>query len=202
MIASAVFIVSCGKSKPTLHLYIWGDYISPEVVENFENEFNCTVKIDIFDSNEAMYAKLKAGAGGYDVVVPSSYTAVLMNKQNMLLKLDHSLLPNVTRYFDKSYSNLLLDRDLQFSVPYFVSFTGIGYNTKRVPDFEASWAMFEKNNLASRCSLLNDMREVIGVSLIRSGHSPNSTDPAEIEQAVEQALQWKKNIAKFEVDDA
>jgi spermidine/putrescine transport system substrate-binding protein len=78
------FVISCGESKPVLRLFIWGEYISPEVVSDFEKEFGCVVKIDLFDSNEAMYAKLKAGADGYDIIVPSSYTAAMMNKQNML----------------------------------------------------------------------------------------------------------------------
>ena len=62
----------CGKSKQTLHLYTWADYIKPELVQRFENEQNCQVVIDTFDSNEAMYAKLKAGASGYDVIVPAA----------------------------------------------------------------------------------------------------------------------------------
>ena len=84
LLSVACFAVSCGESKPVLRLFIWGEYISPEVVSDFEKEFGCVVKIDLFDSNEAMYAKLKAGADGYDVIVPSSYTAAMMNKQNML----------------------------------------------------------------------------------------------------------------------
>lgn len=35
-----------------------------ELVQRFEQEHGCRVIIDTFDSNEAMYAKLKAGATG------------------------------------------------------------------------------------------------------------------------------------------
>ena len=116
--------------------------------------------------------------------------------------MDHSLLPNVIEYFDRSYSSLLLDHDFEYTVPYFISFTGIGYNTERVKNFEPTWEMFKKNDLGSRCSLLNDMREVIGAALLTLGYSPNTVKPEEIDEAVDLALQWKKNIAKFEVDDA
>ena len=199
---AAVLLSSCGKPKEVLTIYNWGDYISPEVVKKFEKEFNCKVKVDVFDSNEAMYAKLKAGAKGYDIVVPSSYMAELMQKQNMLAALDHKLLPNVTKYVDKSYTKLSLDKELKYTVPYFASFTGIGYNTKKVKDFVPSWRMFERADLKGRCSLLNDLREVIGIGLLMTGHDMNSTNQKDLDEAVKQVLVWKKNIAKFEVDDA
>ncbi len=84
----------CGggkKAAPVLHLYTWSDYIKPELVSRFEAENRCRVVIDTFDSNEAMYAKLKAGATGYDVITPTSYMVSLMNSQGMLLPLDPDL---------------------------------------------------------------------------------------------------------------
>ena len=62
-IAASLILAGCEK-KPELHIYTWSDYIAPEVIEGFEAENGCTVVIDTFDSNETMYAKLKA-------VVPS-----------------------------------------------------------------------------------------------------------------------------------
>ncbi|MBL9130072.1 MAG: spermidine/putrescine ABC transporter substrate-binding protein, partial [Verrucomicrobiaceae bacterium] len=47
-----------------LHIYTWADYVSPDVVKKFEKKHLCEVVIDTFDSNEGMYAKLKAGATG------------------------------------------------------------------------------------------------------------------------------------------
>ena len=197
-----LFCASCGKEKKVLHIYNWGDYISSDVVKKFEKEYGCKVRIDVFDSNEAMYAKLKAGAGGYDIVVPSSYMAEMMQRQGMLLNLDHSKLPNVMKYIDRSYTKYSIDRELKYTVPYFASFTGIGYNKDRVKDFKPTWKMFERTDLKNRCSLLNDLREVMAAALITCGYDPNTTNPKEIDKAVQLALKWKKQIAKFEVDDA
>ena len=93
------FATSCGKKseKAKLKLYNWGDYLSPSVVKKFEKEFNCQVIQETFDSNEAMYAKIKAGATQFDVLVPSCYMVNIMVKQDMLLKLDKTLLPNVLK---------------------------------------------------------------------------------------------------------
>ena len=94
----ALVLAACSDDRPVLRLYNWGDYLAQDVIEAFENEYNCKIELDTFDSNEAMYAKLTAGASGYDIVVPSSYMAKPMYDQGMLEKLDHSKLPNVKNY--------------------------------------------------------------------------------------------------------
>ena len=54
-------LAACKDDRPVLRIYNWGDYLSPEVIEAFEEEYNCKIELDTFDSNEAMYAKLTAG---------------------------------------------------------------------------------------------------------------------------------------------
>lgn len=204
MVATTLFTFTtgCGEDLPVLHVYNWGDYISDELVDKFEEEFNCKVKFDIFDSNEAMYAKLKQGAGGYDIIVPSSYMAKLMYDQKMIQPLDHAKIPLVQQNFDPLYANLSLDPEMVYSVPYFVSVAGIGYDSRKVKDFQPTWSMFDREDLKGACSLLNDHRETLGAALISLGFDPNSTNVTEVNQAVQRLLKWKTNIAKFEVDDA
>lgn len=197
-----MWLTGCGEPKETLYIYNWGDYLSEDVVRQFEKEFNCEVQLDVFDSNEAMYAKLKAGASGYDILVPSSYMAKLMYTQDMIQELDMSKLPEVQKYYDQSYAQLSIDSEMKYSVPYFVSFVGIGYDTERVKDFKPTWRMFEREDIHRRCSLLNDQREVMGCALKTLGYDVNSVDQAHIDAAVELVKSWKRNIAKFEVDDA
>ena len=78
----------CAEKKPVLHIYTWSDYVKPELLQRFERENGCKVVVDTFDSNESMYAKLKAGATGYDLLFPSSYMVKIMNEQGMLRKLN------------------------------------------------------------------------------------------------------------------
>lgn len=205
MVAAMVLtlsVVGCSDDRPVLNIYNWGDYISDEVVANFERTFNCKVEMDVFDSNEAMYTKLKQGAGGYDILVPSSYMAKLLHEQEMILTLDHTQLPVVKQNFDEGYTSISLDPSMAYSVPYFVSVSGIGYDSRRLPDFSPTWKMFNREDLRGACSLLNDHRETLGAALISLGYDPNTINPHEIEQAVARLLEWKKNIAKFEVDAA
>ena len=189
----------CGPAKPELHIYTWSDYIANEVIAKFEKENGCVVKVDTFDSNEAMFAKLKAGSSGYDIIMPSSYQIPVMVKSGMLQKLDHSKLPNVRKNFDMRFAVNILAPSFFMSVPYAVTYTGIAYQKDKVGNAPVdSWKVFETAALKDRMSLLSDMRETIGGALKALGHSLNSTKKEEIDAAVKKVIEWKRNIAKFD----
>ncbi len=196
--AAATMLAGCAKKEvPTLHVYTWADYVKPELVQRFEKEHGCRIVIDTFDSNESMYAKLKAGASGYDVVTPSSYQVAIMAQQDMLLPLDQALLPNA-RNVDPEYLTLAIDSSMAHSVPYMLTNTGIAYLKSKVKDAKPTWAMLDRADLRGRMTMLNDMRETIGAALKFLGYSLNTTDDAQLDAARDVVIRWKKNLAKFE----
>lgn len=186
---------SCSTNqKKTLYLFTWSEFFNPALIAEFEKEFNCRVIIDTYDSNESMYAKLKLGATGYDIVFPSNYYLDILHKQNMILPFDSSAVSNIShldsRYVDKEY--------LQWGVPFIVSYSGIAYRQDRLHSLEPSWGVFARNDLKGRMTMLNDIRETIGASLKYLGYSINTRNPEELEEAGDQLLIWKNNLAKFE----
>jgi spermidine/putrescine transport system substrate-binding protein len=203
ILAAAVCLLgltACSKpSKPAavLHVYTWADYIKPELVARFEKEHACKVVIDTFDSNESMYAKIKAGATGYDLIMPTSYMVSLMQSQGMLQPLDRSKIPNAAR-IDPEYLAIAVDKTMDHSVPYMITNTGIAYLKSKVKDFEPSWAMFARADLKGRMVMLNDMRETIGGALKYLGYSLNTRSEEELAKAKDVVLGWKANLAKFE----
>src|SRR5690606_32467101 len=44
-----------------LHLFIWPDYLDPQLVREFRDAYGVDVVIDYYDNNEALIAKLQAG---------------------------------------------------------------------------------------------------------------------------------------------
>jgi spermidine/putrescine transport system substrate-binding protein len=199
-VALALAGLAAGCAQPagkTLHVYTWADYIAPEVVQRFEQANGCKVVIDTFDSNESMYAKLKAGASGYDVVTPSSYFVAIMAQQGMLQDLDHAKLPNLANV-DPSYLKIALDPGMAHSVPYMLTNTGIAYLKDKVKNVEPTWAIFDRADLKGRMTMLNDMRETIGAALKYLGYSLNTVDDRQLEQARDVVIGWKHNLAKFE----
>jgi spermidine/putrescine transport system substrate-binding protein len=194
---ASVALTGCGQAKPVLSLYTWSDYIKPDLVRRFEREHGCRVVLDTFESNEAMYAKLKAGATGYDLLTPSSYMVSLMHAQGMLRPIDHGLVPNLVNV-DPDYLAIAVDRTMDHSVPYMIVVSGIAYLEGRVKDVVPSWRMFGRTDLAGRMTMFNDMRETIGAALKTLGYSINSTSGRELAEAEALALEWKKNIAKYD----
>ena len=191
-----------GGDGGALHIYTWSDYIAPDVLASFEKALGVKVVVDTFDSNEAMYAKLKAGGTGYDLITPSSYQIEVMAREGMVDKLDHSRLPNVRKNFDAAFASQILDPEFKFSVPYAVTYTGLAYAKDKIPEGADvnSWAILGNPAFKHRISMLDDIREVIGAGLMYLGHSVNSDNPAHIAAATAQVLKWRENVRKFDAE--
>ena len=198
-VLAALALAGCSKQKE-LHVYTWCDYIAPEVLAKFEQANDCKVVVDTFDSNEAMYAKIKAGGTGYDIITPSSYQVAMMAKEGMIEKIDHSKCPNVKKNFDPLFKSQILDPEFTYNVPYTVTYTGFAYAKDKVPEGADvnSWTILANPAMKGRVTLLDDIREVIGAGLMANGYSINSTNPAEIDVAVKTVLVWRANVRKFD----
>lgn len=192
-----LLLTSCGAKKPELHIYSWADYIKPEIVEEFEREHNCIVVIDTFDSNESMYAKLRLGGGGYDIIVPSNYFLEIMQHADMLQPINKEALPNL-KYLSPSITKLVDKESMRVGVPYMMTPTGLAWRKDKLVDFNPSWSVFALQTLKGRMTMLNDPREAIGAALKYLGYSVNTKNPEELEFAKQQLISWKGQLAKFE----
>src|SRR6186997_271572 len=86
-------LVSCGGAKE-VNVYIWTNYLPPEVIAGFEKKTGIKVNVDTYDSNEAILEKLQSGVADYDIVVPSDYMMKILIPQGLLQPLDRSRLSN------------------------------------------------------------------------------------------------------------
>jgi spermidine/putrescine transport system substrate-binding protein len=191
---------SDAPATATLNLFIWEEYLDPEIKEDFYKETGIRIVESNFGSNEDMLAKIQAGAS-FDLIVPSDYMVKVMRRMNLLQKLDHRLLPNMV-HLDDWFHTFQYDPTHEWSIPFQWSTTGIAYNKKLVSPAPDSWAfLFDPAKAAAfkgRISMLNDPREVIGATLLYLGYPPNSTDPAHL-AAAEKVLRAQKSlIAKYD----
>jgi len=192
-----ILLTGCSSSDRELHIYSWGDYINPEVIQKFEKEYKCHIVLDTYDSNESMYSKLKSGATGYDLIFPSNYILDLLNQQNMLQEIDKHQIPNLS-YLDTNLIELLKANVDTNSIPYMLTFSGIGYRQDHITHMIDSWNAFGQSQWRGRMTMLNDFRETIGAGLKYLGYSVNSRNEDEINAAADQVIQWRANLAKFE----
>ena len=206
VLCGLVGLVSCSKKDAgtdanTLYLFNWTYYTPDSVIAKFEAEYGCSVKVDSFDSNEVMYAKLKAGASGYDITFPSQdYTSIMIN-QGMLREIDVSKLENVKYINPSVLEKATYDPEMRFSVPYYMGAAGIAVNKKKVSGYEKSWSIFARKDLSGYMTMMDDMREVFGDALRFQGHSVNTLDDGELNSAADLiAKDWKPNLVKFDAE--
>ena len=195
-------LVGCKKGAgKTLYLYNWTYYTPDSVIEKFEKEYGVKVVYDDYASNEDMYAKLKAGGSGYDIVIPSGDYVSIMKGQEMLEEIDLSKVPNAKYIKKESLAKATYDPEMAYSVPYYMGAAGVAVNKEKVPEFKESWNIFARKDLAGRMSMLDDMREVIGDALAYLGYSVNTTNQAELDKAYELINnEWKPNLVKFDAE--
>src|SRR5699024_2356615 len=74
-------------NNKNLIIYNWGDYIDPKLIKKFEKQTGYHVIYETFDSNEAMYTKIKQGGTAYDICVHSDYMIQKCVKLTYLIKL-------------------------------------------------------------------------------------------------------------------
>ncbi len=183
-----------------LNLYNWGDYINPEVLKRFEAETGVKVTLDTYGTNEEMLAKIQAGATGYDIVFPSVHMHDIMHKLGLLWESGINKSPGFEN-IEPEYIRAQTDPEGSWCLPYAWGTVGIVYNKKLVPEIK-TWDDFfaipDKYN--AKITMLDDLRETIGVGLIKHGYSVNSRDAAELAKAQEFILARKDKISAFTYD--
>jgi len=182
-------------SKDTLTIYNWGEYIDPDLIDAFEEETGIHVIYETFDSNEAMYTKVQQGGSSYDIAVPSEYMIETMIEDDMLIELDHSLLPNL-KNIDPYFLDLPFDPGNKYSIPYFWGTVGIVYNPNMVPDdltFD-SWEHLWDERLQGKVFLVDGSREVMGMGLNSLGYSLNLKDDKALREATDKLVELIPNV--------
>ena len=100
-----------GDSREKLYVLNWGEYIDPDLVVAFEDEFNVDVVYEEVGSNEEMEIKIKSDITAYDIAIPSDYMIDKLRQQNLLNEIDMDLLTNlddVTKLFDPSPGTVIV----------------------------------------------------------------------------------------------
>ncbi|QAS70075.1 ABC transporter substrate-binding protein [Oenococcus sicerae] len=172
-----------GSSAKVLNIYNWGDYIDPSLITKFTKETGYQVNYETFDSNEAMYTKVKQGGTAYDIIVPSDYMVEKMRRENLLLPIDEKKF-TALKYYDKRFLNKSFDPGNKYSIPYFWGTLGIIYNDKFVRKSEVQhWDQLWSSRFRSKILLVDSARDDFAFSLISMGKSVNDKNSATVQAA-------------------
>ena len=200
--SAAASAPTASQGSKVVNVYNWTEYISDQVLKDFTAETGIDVIYSTFDSNEAMYAKLKLmnGSGEYDVAFPGTDFVDKMRKEGMLEPLDHAKLTNFG-HLGKTFINAAFDPKNKFSIPYLWGSSGIAVNTRRIAKASlSSWNDLWQPQYEGRVMLMNDIRDVFTMSLLTLGYNGSTKNPEAIKQAYEKLTKLMPNVRTFNSD--
>jgi len=184
-----------------VNFYNWDTYIGETTIEDFTNATGIEVQYDLFADNDELFAKLKGGNPGYDLIVPTNDYVERMIEADMLEPLDHSKIPNMAN-IDPVFMDPAFDPGRKFSLPYMWGTIGVGYRKSAVGGTIESWGdILDSDRFAGRIALMAEGQSVLQVALKYLGKSLNDWSGDNIERAAEVILKQKPNITAFAPDN-
>ncbi len=195
ILLSLLILAGCSSSKADngkLDIFLPGEYISDEVIKDFEKEYGIKVTITTFESNESMYTKLLGGTV-YDLIIPSDYMIERLISEKMVQKLDMSQITN----FDALYPEVLgmdFDPNNEYSIPYFWGNAGICYDTTLIDtaDVESQgWDVLRNTKYKGMIYMYDSIRDAFMMAEKALGYSMNTNNEEEINKSYE----WLCDIA-------
>lgn len=208
MLSAAAAFSGCSEKIEyvgEVNVYNWGEYMplgldgSMDVLKEFEKEYKIKVNYKEFDSNETLYAQMKSGATGYDVIIPSDYMISRMIEEDMLQKLDFANIPNYANIMD-DYKTAEYDPTGEYSVPYTWGTVGLIYNTTMVEGTIDSWDALWDEKYKGNILMFDNPRDAFGIALKKLGYSQNTTDVKQLEEAAEELKKQKPLVQAYVMD--
>ena len=182
-----------------LNLYNWDTYIGETTLDDFKSASGIEVKMDLYADNDELFAKLKEGNPGYDVIIPTNDYVERMLIANMLMPIDRSMITNYEN-IDPAFQDALYDPGRKHSMPYMWGTQGIGYRKSKVSSVPDSWSvLLESDEYSGRIALLSE--GVLGAALMYKGYSYNSVDPAQIKEVEDMLIKQKPHVKVFAEDN-
>jgi spermidine/putrescine transport system substrate-binding protein len=206
--AAAVGISFAGASgcapaapKRQVHFYNWDTYIGETTLADFEAATTVPVKMDLFATNDELFAKFRAGNPGYDVIVPSNEFVTRMSQAGMLTELDRAKIPNFANLLPE-FQDAAFDPGRKYSMPYTWLVLGIGYKKSAVEGVPNSWKwLFDSDKYAGRIALLSESADLIRLCAKYKGHSVNGIPDGLLAEIEQMLITQKPRVKAFHSDD-
>lgn len=184
-------LTSCSNHDKNSQLYLltWGDYISEDLINKFEEEYQVEVIISDVESNEAMYEQIRNNRTSYDIAIPSDYMIEQLDQENLLKSIDYQQLSNFKK---DNYYPLVFEKGPKSNnyIPYFNGTLGLMYNTKTYPNIEEivkknGWNSLFNDKLLpnAKIGMYNSSRDAFASALLALGLPINTTKQKDLDEA-------------------
>jgi spermidine/putrescine transport system substrate-binding protein len=199
--AVGLTLTGCGEKGPSINFYNWDTYVGATTLAGFTAATGTSVNMSFFANNDELFAKLRGGNPGYDVIVPSNDFVERMVAADLLLPLDHARIPNLANIAPE-FRDPPFDPKRRYSMPYTWLVTGIGYRKSKVSGVPDTWKwVFDSDRYKGRIGVLSEAGDLCRLALRYLGQPMDSRDPAAIAQVRDLLIRQKPNIAAFHDDN-
>lgn len=193
-LGAATLLASTGLAQAAgeLNIFNWGNYTSPELIEKFEQEYDVTVTVTDYDSNDTALAKVKAGGHGFDIVVPSHTYVPIWIGEGLLLESRPDEMENFSN-MDPRWVDVDWDTGRRYTVPWQWGTTGVTVNTSVYGGDPNTSAIFmdPPEELVGKVNVVPEMVDVMGLALMYVGSEPCTADKEALKQARDALLAAK-----------
>lgn len=198
-------LAACGGGGgPTVNFYNWDTYIGPTTLDDFREATGTSVNMSLFATNDELFARLRAGNPGFDVIVPSNEFVTRMSQAQMIQELDHSLIPNMSNLLPE-FQDASFDPGRRFSMPYTWLVLGIGYRKSVAQEkgiVPNSWRyLFDSPEFSGRIALLSESADLIRLCAKYQGISLNGIPEANLQSIEQMLIRQKPHVKAFHEDD-
>ncbi len=162
-----------------LNIYLWEDYISPRVVDEWNKTHTTQLNFYHFDNDdERSLQMLNSEKLPFDIVILDNVSAQLFSKQNTFE--DLSSLPEANNNSERWQRACGTH-----SVPYFWGYVGIAYRKSKVSPPPTQWQQLVNisDELKGHVGLLQDSVETLLPALYSLGASPLTSSVGELKAA-------------------
>jgi spermidine/putrescine transport system substrate-binding protein len=182
----------------TLKIYNWVDYLWKKKLNDFSKKYGVKYELTTFATMDEAIAKLASGATDFDVFFPTPDRLSRLAAGKVLQPLNKEYIPNLTNMWD-AFQDPFYDVGAQYTVPYTVYTTGIGYRTDKIKgtpdDLDNPYDFFWDTSAKGKVWLLDDSREAISAMLLKDGITDlNTEDPDQIKAAQAHLLDLTKKV--------
>ena len=169
--------------KGPLKIYNWNGYLWPKIMKDFGKEYGVEVQLSTFATTDESMAKISSGAVDYDVFFPYQERLGRMVLGKLLQPLNHDYVPNLAKNIWPALQDPFYDKGSQYTVPYTIYTTGIGYRTDKVDttpwDLDNPYEIYWDERNKGKMYLLDDGREAPIHMLLKNGITDTNTEKPE-----------------------
>lgn len=181
-----------GDASTELNVYMWQQYISDELISNFEAENNCKVNLSYMSDNADSITKLTAGGGDeYDLIMTCDAYMESLVAGGYVQAINFDNVPNASNINEAYWTSK------EYCVPYLMNYIYVVYNEETCPIEITSYNDLIDPALKGQISTIDGARNLFPIALIALGYDPNSTEESEIAQAYEWLVKFNENVVAY-----